>query len=375
MLLTSNLGSKIVQEVRPLIDEHLIIANPEGVIIASTDRNRIGTFHEGAKRTCMEKQERTITVEDEHRLQGVKAGINLPIFVHDVPIGVIGITGEPNNVIPFGSLVKKMTELLIQENFYFQELEWEARALESFVIDMLQRPRPIDEDIEKGQLLGIDMTSNKRCTVITLTANAQPISHDMLHYSHHQLQQVINGVVARWGNDKFIILHNEDNHSQPKVSYYHYLFEQFQQQLRKRFDCTAAIGVGPSTTMLDVHQSFQKAKKAMVASIQKDTIVFYQDLQLEICLQDILPNTRKEFIGRTIGPILAENELMQTLKTYYSSNLNLAETAKTMNVHINTVHYRLRKIYDITSLDPKNVDSLVTIYLALTFLDENTNSD
>lgn len=56
--------------------------------------------------------------EDERRLQGVKAGMNLPLLFHDEVIGVIGITGEPENISRYGEILRKMTELLIHENYF-----------------------------------------------------------------------------------------------------------------------------------------------------------------------------------------------------------------------------------------------------------------
>ena len=45
-MLFPDLANKIVREVRRLITENIIIINIEGVIIASTDTERIGQFHE-----------------------------------------------------------------------------------------------------------------------------------------------------------------------------------------------------------------------------------------------------------------------------------------------------------------------------------------
>lgn len=79
-MLSPHLAKKIVSDVRCLIHENLIIVDTHGIIIASTDPTRIGQFHEGAFLVCQEKQKRIITKEDEGKLKGVKAGINLPVF-------------------------------------------------------------------------------------------------------------------------------------------------------------------------------------------------------------------------------------------------------------------------------------------------------
>ena len=54
-MLFPDLANKIVREVRRLITENIIIINIQGVIIASTDAERIGQFHEGALRCAKQK--------------------------------------------------------------------------------------------------------------------------------------------------------------------------------------------------------------------------------------------------------------------------------------------------------------------------------
>lgn len=94
-----------------------------------------------------------ITKEDETRLKGVKAGINLPVFFdHDV-IAVFGLTGEPAEIQPFGELLRKMTELFIKESRHLEQSQWRERMLESFMIDWLQLKEWSPSFLEKAQLL------------------------------------------------------------------------------------------------------------------------------------------------------------------------------------------------------------------------------
>lgn len=137
-MLFPDLANKIVREVRRLITENIIIIDINGTIIASTDQERLGSFHEGALRCAEQKKTVIITNEDEQYLCGVKAGINLPLLFHDEVIGVIGITGDPENISQYGEILRKMTELLIHENYFVEQLELEQRSYEAFVFDWLQ---------------------------------------------------------------------------------------------------------------------------------------------------------------------------------------------------------------------------------------------
>ncbi|MFB2351797.1 sugar diacid recognition domain-containing protein, partial [Priestia megaterium] len=77
-------------EVKKMYERGVIIVNTDGLIMASTNDERVGQFHEGALLCAKETRSVIITKEDEKRLKGVKAGINLPVFSdHDV-IAVFG---------------------------------------------------------------------------------------------------------------------------------------------------------------------------------------------------------------------------------------------------------------------------------------------
>ena len=90
-----------------MLTEEIIIAQTNGTIIAATDPARVGQFHEGAYLTSVEGQKRILTKDDQQHMKGVKAGINLPIYFKQEVIGVIGMTGDPVHVSPFGEILRK----------------------------------------------------------------------------------------------------------------------------------------------------------------------------------------------------------------------------------------------------------------------------
>ncbi|WP_437349649.1 methyl-accepting chemotaxis protein [Paenibacillus humicus] len=72
-----------------------------GVILSTTRPERKGTVHEGAKK-IMEGllNEAMITEEDALRMEGVRPGCNLPIEFDGNRVGVIGMTGNPQEMRP-----------------------------------------------------------------------------------------------------------------------------------------------------------------------------------------------------------------------------------------------------------------------------------
>jgi carbohydrate diacid regulator len=59
---------------------------------------------------------------------------------------------------------------------------------------------------------------------------------------------------------------------------------------------------------------------------------------------------------------LDNNEiLIETLQVYIENNLNVMETADNLNIHRNTLNYRLSRIYEITGKDPKKILDLIDL--------------
>ncbi|PLR76099.1 carbohydrate diacid regulator [Bacillus sp. V3-13] len=366
-MLMPGLAEKIIIEVRKLLNEDIIVANPDGTIIASTDPVRVGTFHEGAFLVFKRKAKRIITKEDETRLTGVKAGINLPIFFKKEVIGIIGITGNPDKVSPFGEIIRKMTELLISENYYAEQLEIQSRAMEAFVFDWMQIHEWDSSFLDRAKLLHIDVTIPRRVLLGEIRL-PESISQRELGQSLKSLNEdIADDIIIRWGNERILWLSAESsNHSiKQKISKAEHFW-------KKQYGASILIGVGQRAAPGQIHHSYRQALRALKSALVKETVVFDEDLTFEMILDDIKSETKSAFLQRTINPLLDEEELLLTLKELFRQNHSLKNTAAALHIHINTLHYRLKKINDLTGLDPSSIEDLLSLFLAIVILDEHT---
>ena len=60
--------------------------------------------------------------------------------------------------------------------------------------------------------------------------------------------------------------------------------------------------------------------------------------------------------------------LAETLTAYADCDLNVARTAEPLGVHANTIHYRLRRVLELTGRDPRRFAELVELTTALRLL-------
>ncbi|MDQ0254309.1 carbohydrate diacid regulator [Evansella vedderi] len=374
MKLLSTLATRIVKEVTHIVNEEIIVVDDSGIIMAASDEKRVGNFHEGAYKAVRKKEKLIISDQDVGRLKGVKAGLNLPIIFDHRAIGVIGITGKPEKVNHFGELIQRMTELIIQAAYTSERLASKYRGLETFVYEWVHLTQ-IDQDfLERGEILGISMFLPRVCAMYEVRAEELDAGDDRL-IEKEVIEQIRlsfrdnpQDLVVRWGNGRFVLL--KHFHEEDKSQLEHALY-QCKQRIKREQGIDVFVGIGTTEKEPDkLHRSYHAARKALLVSKKKSTITFYNELTLDIALTEITEETRRIVVRKVLGEIANDNELLETLKAYIQHNCSIKETAKYLHIHINTLHYRLKRINELTGMPLKETENLVSFYLALSFLNE-----
>jgi DNA-binding PucR family transcriptional regulator len=90
-----------------------------------------------------------------------------------------------------------------------------------------------------------------------------------------------------------------------------------------------------------------------------------------LLLQSAQPEALRELAERTLAPLVRNDaerggRLLATLRAWLAAGMSTPETARTMFVHVNTVNYRLRRIGELTGLQPSRPADLIQLQLALT---------
>jgi carbohydrate diacid regulator len=368
LLLNEQLAQRIVEEVQKHINEHVIVTNTIGIIVASTDPNRIGAFHEGAKLAISCGETLYMDEDKVKTLEGVRYGIVLPLVINGQAIGVIGITGLPETVAPYAQLLKKLTELFIQDNAYREEQERLEREFELFVFDWLNS-RSLDQTLmERAGFFQIDLFSYHQIIVFKTLDAPFTLSYSDIDLIKKQWCKGKNTLFVRWGREKVLAFIAS---SSPSITYKE--VEQLRKIVMSYTDSDIAVGVGQSNPE-SLQKSYHQAERAVLVSMKRNETVFEEDLIFDIIRYALPDELKQEFIQRTIHCIQGDQVLIETLDSWFKCNLSLKETAADLHVHINTLNYRLKKISEMTSFNLKNTHQLVMLYLAFLFSSEETKN-
>ena len=106
-MLLEDMANEIVSFTSELVGGRTInVMNTEGIIVASTEKQRIGSFHQGALEAATTGKPVAIRADQLSRYPGARQGYNMPLRVNGSVIGVVGIFGDPPEVENLAKLVE-----------------------------------------------------------------------------------------------------------------------------------------------------------------------------------------------------------------------------------------------------------------------------
>ncbi|MGM8211384.1 helix-turn-helix domain-containing protein [Virgibacillus sp. W0430] len=147
------------------------------------------------------------------------------------------------------------------------------------------------------------------------------------------------------------------------------------------FSCSFAIG-RLSKSWKDIQLSFQDTNKCMDILHERKVpaqIMTYKEIGLSRIIMNTSQEELQQFVLDQLKPLFDyehqnREELIKTLDIFLSNNQNLKQTAEDLHLHINTLHYRLKRIEEIIGLSPK--DDLLQLKFAWNIMEVlGTKSD
>jgi sugar diacid utilization regulator len=127
----------------------------------------------------------------------------------------------------------------------------------------------------------------------------------------------------------------------------------------------------PANTLKELPRAKNEAVSALAAgtSFRKGQKVFLSgQMGLAHLLQGVSQEAKADFLEEVLPPKMRNaltQELRETVHAYAQSGQNIAETARALYIHRNTLLYRLDKIQEITGRDIRRFEELTVLWLAL----------
>lgn len=331
-MINSVLAKKIVTKMMDIIPYNINIIDKNGIIIASGDEQRVGQVHFAAIEAL--KNEKAVEINNSDKF--VKAGVNIPINFNNRIIGVIGITGKPEEVRRFAEIVRVTAELLINQEYSIQKYIVKTKIKEEYIYEWLYRREEYDEDfITRGKLLDINLNALKNIVLIEYSkGNSDKLKKNIkLFMADNEYLININS------NKILLILTKEIN-----------FIENF---IIKNEDLIQRTSFIDMKNILSLEFAKILVAINMANKINFDLKIIKDDnIEFLFSLEKLILNDDNQKIIENIK--LQGNELLDTFIVLIASNCEKNITAKKLHIHRNTLAYRIGKIEEITKLSFNN---------------------
>lgn len=366
-------AKKIVYELKTHIDANFNFIDKEGIIIASVDDSRVGSFHRRAKE-IIDKNLDMLYVSKDMEDDFVKEGINLALNVHGEIVGVVGITGEKNDVMKFATIVKKMTEIMIEESIMKEDSRLIRHIKYRYLEDLISNPTLANQIdfINRGKEIGIDLSIKRRAVVISL----RQASNLNVSIEGQRTIDSIDDVIREFAdlNDNFLYLYlpshytffyNVDDYDIERKLY------SLAQQIKIMYDEEVVFGFGSVVENQTTYGiSYTQALRANNLAIKiGKNIMYYDDLEIENYLFDISMDKMQNYIESFSKKIdKAEiSDYINLMITYLECEGSISMMAEKLYLHKNTIQYRLQKLVSKTGFDIRKPSNLIYYFLFLEF--------
>ena len=349
------LAHQIVDTLKSICDHDINYIDIHGQIYASTDESRVGDYHEGGHQAARSGE--IIVIEKDDPLTGIRKGINMPIRYNGETVAVIGITGEPEEVRRYAFLAQRITLLLLREHeIDLKDHNHQAQinyVVRSLITNERIHPDFLNEVLKKNR---IPSPEGDWQTVVFLLNQRYNLSNlSMIETRLYQTFDMMGHCLYTYCYPNEYVLIIESAVLKQNMPMFSALAEQFQGILQ--------AGIGAQKRFIRQYQSYQSAKLAIQNLSPGQSIIRFEDLDLEILLASVPEHARDSFLNKCTKGLDEDDHLL--LETYFSCEMGLKETSEKLFLHKNTLQYRLNRIRERCGYDPRSFQDAVVLYAAL----------
>lgn len=348
--LTPTIAQEIAGDTSAIIGLNVIITDADGIVLGSGDRTRLGTFHEASIDVVARQSVEWHDAQQAAKLRGVRPGMTLPILHKGTVVGTVGITGAPDQVTRFGRLVKRQTEILLEEAVLVRTRMTRERVLEALLRDLLDYDPAYPADIDdRARELGIDLRLARRVVVFEIvgsgsldSASSSPLR--LVREAFHHPQDISCSLSPQ----RHVLLQRHPGAGDAARGTH--VLQPLADRISSSVGGRCLVGVGGLTTSeQDVGRAYHEALTAIRLGTAMGRAAPYiiADLRVEQLVESTPAGLRERMATDTIGTLADRKDwhaVRETVVAWVESGFVLVAAAERLRIHRNTLVYRLERI-------------------------------
>jgi carbohydrate diacid regulator len=366
-MLSPHIAQKIQAKVAGLVNQGLSVVDPQGIILSSSV---------------------------DHPPRGMdlsKVAWSISFSYGGKPVGYVVMEQRLPNHQEITPLIRSIAELIMHQSILLEQIPRQEERMDKFIYDILNRPMGEEPLISaEARLFELDLNRPRIAIVINiddpvLTTSFRDPSNDReirIERYKRGIQRALesfytssrDNIVAYIGHNAFCILKDlgtDEDTVEENVENFKKYINTIYDIIRSELKLPATVGVGNYHPGLEgLRQSYQEALSAIELGAQmwdQDRIYHIDDFGVVAPLLSGVDESNIYFSRELLEKLGENSEIIQTLEAFFNFNMSLTQTSKHLNIHRNTLVYRLDRINDTLGLDPRNFDDAVQIKLAILF--------
>ena len=367
MKISTNTAKKITDEIASVLNCGVFVTDSDGKIEAGTDENRLGAEHQLAKKLIADAMPE-ITEEN---------GAAFALESKHGTYGYVCIDGKTADLAAQLPMLKKTCSLIAatiessDDDLLHRSIEnrfihtWLFGKNTSITSEMIEFAAGMNIDITMPRrfyafvpVIPKDDTDTKENCQIRIDAAIREAAD--IARSEKNGVALIEGTVLMCScgetDDEKLFAHVED----------------IREKIEKKYNLFLCAGIDSgSKGYAHVEDECQKAQKAAIVSARspKKETRFYDSINMEIFSSYIPSEVKEKYIRRVFRniPTFEIRDWVYLLNAYYNHEGSITKAATELGIPINTLQYKLRKLYSKTGYDPRSIRFSSLFYNALHF--------
>lgn len=358
MLEFSSMAQDFVEATSSLVGGRTInIMDREGTIIASTEKERIGTFHQGAAEVIATGKPVLIETKDLPRYPGAKEGYNMPIFLKDELIGVVGIFGCEEQMLNVANLLKVYVTQHFAQQAMTQKQNVESEVRNRLLSLLLLGDTGQMETIYQLSAL-IPVQPVFPVKVIMIRAGkGKNTREQMNHYTQLFQNMMWQGTLDR-SRDVFGIQNNDCIiiHSVPRQGKADEALDKIIAQVVREEGLCIAVS-GACARLEDIPGGMKESNTLI--SMEGGPVRNLEDSQVKIqylIYKSLIHGGTK--YAKMLYRKLTDSQdarqaevLLVTARVYYQENGSVQKASERLHLHKNTLLYRMKRLFQLLDLE------------------------
>jgi len=359
------LAQQIAGETTEAIGHNVIITDTEAIVIGSGDETRVGSLHEASLDVMRTQESAWHDPEQAARLRGVRPGITLPLVIDGEAVGTVGITGSPRQVRRFGLLVRRQTEILLEESALLRSRLQRERALEDLLGEVAGfTSGAMDPALLEASArdLGFTLSGERRALMVATTAaTIGPEFLRVIRAVFHHPQDV---AARRSTTTCLVLMHADSRRATDETT-------RLADTLEERFAGRVRVGLGD---VARTHEGLAASCHDAVDALQLGTrvspdlrLLDIKELRTHQALLSLAPAARERLATGLLGDLPERSDwpvLRATVLAWCESGFNLVEAASALTIHRNTLLYRLGKLEQLLGRPWRDHRHMLDVYVA-----------